>query len=104
MDRKTAEVLHPEVPLAGPGRLEDLVNQGLYAGPRFGFLLLTLFGCVRLILATVGVYSVLAYSTTLRIHEIGIRMALGAGGKDVLGWSSGAGCESLQWGSRLEWP
>ena len=43
------------------------------------------FGCVGLILMTVGVYSVLAYSTTRKTHEIGIRMALGAKGTDVLG-------------------
>src|SRR4029450_13893495 len=60
-------------------------HQGFYAGPRFGFLLMTVFGCVGLILMTVGVYSVLAYSTTRRTHEIGIRMALGAKGTDVLG-------------------
>jgi putative ABC transport system permease protein len=56
----------------------------VYAGPRFGFLLMTVFGCVGLILVTVGVYSVLAYSTTEKTHEIGIRMALGAKGTDVL--------------------
>ena len=73
------------VPLVDSGRLEDFVHQGFYAGPRFGFLLMTVFGCVGLILMTVGVYSVLAYSTTRKTHEIGIRMALGAKGSDVLG-------------------
>jgi putative ABC transport system permease protein len=70
--------------------LEDIADQGFYAGPRFGFLLMTVFGCVGLVLVTVGVYSVLAYSTTRKTHEIGIRMALGAAGADVLGmvvWS-----------------
>jgi putative ABC transport system permease protein len=64
--------------------LEDFADQGFYAGPRFGFLLMTVFGCVGLILVTVGVYSVLAYSTTQKTHEIGIRIALGAKGADVL--------------------
>jgi predicted permease len=73
------------VPLVNPGRLEDFAYQGFYAGPRFGFLLLTVFGGVGLILVTVGVYGVLAYATTRKTHEIGIRMALGAQGASVLG-------------------
>jgi putative ABC transport system permease protein len=72
------------VALAYPGTLENRVSQGLYAGPRFGFLLMTIFGCIGLILVTVGVYSVLAYSTTRRTQEIGIRMALGAERMHVL--------------------
>jgi putative ABC transport system permease protein len=83
--RLAVSAMDPGVPLDGPVRLEDLISQGLYAGPRFGFLLMAVFGCVGLILVTVGVYSVLAYSTTQRTHEIGIRMALGAKGSDVLG-------------------
>ena len=71
--------------LAYPSTLEDRINERLYAGPRFGFLLMTIFGCIGLILVTVGVYSVLAYSTTQKTHEIGVRMALGAEGADVLG-------------------
>ena len=73
------------VALAYPGALEDHFNERLYAGPRFGFLLMTIFGCIGLILVTVGVYSVLAYSTAQKTHEIGIRMALGAEGANVLG-------------------
>ena len=73
------------VALAYPSSLEDRISTLLYAGPRFGFLLMTIFGCIGLILVTVGVYSVLAYSTARKTHEIGIRMALGARGVDVLG-------------------
>ncbi len=72
------------VALAYPGTLEDFINEYVYAGPRFGFLVMTIFGCVGLILVTVGVYSVLAYSTTRKTHEIGLRMALGAEGSAVL--------------------
>src|SRR5260370_3846936 len=43
-----------------------------------------IFGCVGLILVTVGVYSLLAYTTAQKTHEIGIRMALGAERANVL--------------------
>jgi len=70
--------------LALPSALQDRVSKLLYAGPRLGFVLMTVFGCVGLILVTVGVYSVLAYSTARKTHEIGIRLALGAKRADVL--------------------
>jgi putative ABC transport system permease protein len=72
------------VALAYPGALEDRISQLLYAGPRFGFLLMMIFGCLGLILVTVGVYSVMAYTTARKTHEIGIRIALGAERTDVL--------------------
>src|SRR6266850_3254782 len=56
-----------------------------YAGPRFGFFLMMIFGAVGLVLVTIGVYSVLAYTTARRTQEIGIRMALGAKSSDVQG-------------------
>jgi putative ABC transport system permease protein len=73
------------VALAYPGTLDDRINQSLYAGPRFGFILMSIFGSIGLILVLIGVYSVLAYSTSQKTHEIGIRMALGAARADVLG-------------------
>jgi putative ABC transport system permease protein len=71
------------VALVNPGALVDFIGERLYAGPRFGFLVMTLFGCIGLVLVTVGVYGVLAYSTTQKKHEIGIRMALGAEAADA---------------------
>lgn len=67
------------------GTLESYISQFSFAGPRFGFFLMMIFGAIGLVLVTIGVYSVLAYTTARRTQEIGIRMALGAEGSDVLG-------------------
>lgn len=73
------------VALTLTGTLEGYISQFSYAGPRFGFMLMIIFGTIGLILVTIGVYSVLSYTTARRTQEIGIRMALGAQGADVLG-------------------
>jgi putative ABC transport system permease protein len=79
------------VALTFTGSLEGYIRQFSYAGPRFGFLLMGIFSCIGLILVTVGVYSVLAYTTAQRTQEIGIRMALGAQGSEVQGMVIGMG-------------
>jgi putative ABC transport system permease protein len=73
------------VALTLTGTLEGYISQFSYAGPRFGFMLMTIFSLLGLVLVTLGVYSVLAYTTARRTQEIGIRLALGAKGSDVLG-------------------
>ncbi|HTB97202.1 MAG TPA: ABC transporter permease [Terracidiphilus sp.] len=72
------------VALMYPEALDHMISRRWYAGPRFALLLMILFGCVGLILVAVGVYSVLAYTTAQKTHEIGIRMALGAERANVL--------------------
>src|SRR5258708_3500401 len=67
------------------GTLEGYISQFSFAGPRFGFFLMSIFGAIGLVLVTIGVYSVLAYTTARRTHEIGIRMALGANRSDGQG-------------------
>ena len=71
------------VALTFTGTMEDFINSFSYSQPRFGFLLVTVFALVGVILVSIGVYSVIAYTAARRTHEIGIRMALGANGGDV---------------------
>jgi ABC-type antimicrobial peptide transport system permease subunit len=71
------------VALTLTGTLESFINSFSYAQPRFGLLLITVFAVVGVILVSIGVYSVIAYTTARRTHEIGIRMALGAEAGDV---------------------
>jgi putative ABC transport system permease protein len=82
--RREIRALDRNIALTGTGSLEDFLKQFSYAAPRFGLVLMGVFASVGLALVALGVFSVIAYTVARQTHEIGVRMALGAGHADVV--------------------
>jgi ABC-type antimicrobial peptide transport system permease subunit len=92
--------IDPGLPLYFARTMEETVAAGTWGYGLFGSLF-TIFGIVALFLAAVGLYGVMAFSVSRRTQEMGVRMAMGAEARNILGLVLGHGMKQLAVGAAV---
>jgi predicted permease len=89
--------VHPALLAADIRPMEGLVAESV-AGSRFQAALLSSFAALALLLSALGLYGLVSYGAALRRREIGIRIALGARGREIFRLVTGGGLRLVAWG------
>jgi putative ABC transport system permease protein len=88
--RREVRAIDPDQPIANVRTLDEIVERSV-APPRFHSTLIAVFALIALVLTGVGVYGVLAFVVSQRTRETGVRMAFGAGRREIVGLMAGRG-------------
>jgi predicted permease len=88
--RREVQSVDPDVPVFAVRSMEEVVARSM-AERRFALEILGFFAFIALLLASIGIYGVMAYTFSQRTHEIGIRIALGAQRQHILRMALGEG-------------
>ncbi|HEV3253903.1 MAG TPA: ABC transporter permease [Candidatus Acidoferrales bacterium] len=99
--KDVVRTLDANMPMLQTRSYEDLYVNAAVKGPGIAIQLVGTMGTVGLLLAVAGLYGLVAYNVSRRTHEIGIRMALGAGSKDVLRLVMGKGLVLVGMGTAI---
>jgi putative ABC transport system permease protein len=92
--RDVVSRIDPSLPIYFVRSMQETVAAGTWGYGLFGSLF-TIFGLVALFLAAVGLYGVMAFSVSRRTQEMGVRMAMGARTRNILGLILGNGMKQL---------
>ena len=82
--KDVVRTLDPNLPMLQTRTYNDVYQYAAVNGPGVAMNLVGIMGAMALLLAIAGLYGLVAYNVSRRTHEIGIRMAIGAGSSDVL--------------------
>ncbi|MGC2269318.1 MAG: FtsX-like permease family protein, partial [Candidatus Acidiferrales bacterium] len=95
--RADVQSIDSNLPLFSVRTMDEVIARSM-AERRFALEILSVFACVALLLAAIGIYGVMSYTFSRRIHEIGIRVALGAQRADILRMVLGEGMQLVAFG------
>ena len=98
--RRVVATIDPEIPVHATSAMSAVLDDTTWPLRIFGGMFI-IFGIVALVLSGIGLYAVMAFSVSRRVREMGIRMALGATGRDVIGMVCRHGAKQIAVGMTL---